>query len=232
MKMILRFLRKVLLIDFVLNIIKSKQLPHLRFAGFLTIFSYMWAIMLLMIFFGLFNALSKKTDPHWIPSLSFAVVCLGFFLLYKHTSKILKSYTEEQVNGFGYLKYINPVAPVIYFTTTFLIIITILNIIMLVVLILGSLLFVILVIVTLGLLLLSDNFKLDNFIYIPKKFFSIEEYFLENVASPAAIIIFLIFIYFLIPFFTSMIVLIQHYRSNTIIKSSPEETAGAIDSNT
>lgn len=228
---ILRFFRKILLIDFVLNIIKSKQLPHLRFAGFLTIFSYMWIMMLAAICLGLFNSLSSKTDPHWVPSLSFGVICLGFFLLYKHTSKILKSYTEEQVNSFGYLKYINPIAPVIYFTTTFLVFITILNMIMLFILILGSLLFVVLIICTLGLLLLSDNFKLDNFIFIPKQFFKTEEYFLENIVGPGAIIIFLFFIYFLIPFGTSLVVLIQHYRSNTIIKSSPEDSVGAVDSN-
>ncbi len=211
----LKFLRKIFLIDFVLSILKSKQLPHLRFAGFLTIFSYMWLVLLAAICLSLFNAVTHKTDPHWPSAISFIMVCLGFFFLYKHTAKILKAYTEEEFNSFGYLRYINPVAPVIYFTTSFLIIITILNMIMLVILAVGTLIFFILILVTFGLLLMDDDFKLDNFIYLPRQFFRFEEYFLENIISPKAFIIFFIFIYFLIPFFTSALVLIQHYRKHT-----------------
>jgi hypothetical protein len=212
-----KFLRKILLIDFIVSIFGSKQAPHLRFAGFLTVFSYMWLTLVAVIGIGLINTIINGGVGIFIlQGLSSAALCFLFFFLYRYTSKIIKSYTEEEIANNSFLKFLNPLAPIIYTTTTLLIILTILNIIMLAFMIIGTLIFFIGIIITFGLLLLNDDYKMDNFISIPKTFFRTEEHFLDNVISLEVIFIFLIIIYFLIPVTTSLVIILKHRKKSSL----------------
>ncbi len=198
-----KFLRKIFLIDFVLTMIKSKQNPHLRFAGFLQVFSFLWLILAVLLLINAFNG--------EIQSLAGVACCTGFFFFYRYVSKILKTYTEEEAAKFGYLRYLNPVAPVIYITTLVLIFLLILNAIMLFFMIMGTLLFFLIILVTFGLVLLDKTFRLNNFISVPRDFFRAEDYFLHHIVGPEIIIGFLLLIYFLVPISASVMILLQHY---------------------
>ncbi len=209
----LKLLRKLLLIDFVLNLIRSKQNPHVRFSGFLQVFAFLWLALGILLILSGFSADSRSVNE-WMVLAGWIVCCGGFFFLYRHTSKILKGYTEEEATQFAYLRYLNPVAPVIYFTTFFLVVLGVLNVLMLFLMIMGTLLFFLGILVTFGLLLMDKTYKLDNFISLPKAFFNAEEYFLEHIISPWVIILFLVLIYFVIPVGASSSILWQHSKRN------------------
>ena len=206
----IKFLRKILLIDFVLSMVQSKQDPHTRFAGFLEVFSFLWMIWGILL---LGSAFSNKTrsEGDWSMLVLWVIACAGFFFFYRYTGKILKSYSQEQASRFSYLRYINPIAPVIYFTTAFLVALGILNMVMLVFLVVGTLFFLIGILITFGALMLDDNYKLDNFIGLPNAFFKAEEYFLEHIIGPEILITFLILLYFIIPVSASSMILWQHH---------------------
>lgn len=206
-----KILRKIFLIDFVLALVKSKQNPHLRFARFLEVFSFLWLLWAGLLLISAFREEAKDTLD-WSYRIGWIASGIGFFFFYKHISKILKSYSEEDALKFRYLRYLNPVAPVIYFTTAFMVVIIILNFIMLILMAIGTLLFFIGILVTFGILLFDKDYELKDFIAFPKAFFEAEDYFLRHYMSPEAIIIFLIMIYFVIPISASMLILWQHYK--------------------
>lgn len=213
------FLRKLFFIDFFTSFVNADKPPHLRFAVFLNVFSYMWLVLGVGSCIALFNIIvEQKEIGNIISSLIGAAISVGFFFFYRHTSKILKTYSKEEASSFRYLRFINPVAPVIYVSTAFLLVIGMLNIVMAFLFLLGLLLYVLGIIVTLGLLLLDDSYKLSGFTSVPDDFFRAEKYFLNHIISPELLIIFLLFIYFIIPVGTSLFILIKHYSSAKELK--------------
>jgi hypothetical protein len=209
----IKFLRKIFLVDFVLSLIRSKQNPHLRFARFLEVFALLWLLWALLL---LVTGFKQDTTEvlNWYYRICWIGSGIGFFFFYRHVSKILKSYSEEDAAKFRYLRFLNPVAPVIYFTTVFMVVIIILNMIMLLFWALGLMLFFIGIIVTFGMLLFDDSYRLKDFIGVPQAFFEAEDYFLRNYMSLEVIMVFLIIIYFVIPISTSGMILWQHYKMN------------------
>src|SRR5690606_23246531 len=103
---------------------------------------------------GLLNAITQeeRNESVAIPIIML-VISLAFFFYYRHTSKILNSYSNEEADALRYLKFVTPVVPVIYFSTVLLIIVGAINLVMFVIFLIGVLIFVGGIIVTLGLVL-------------------------------------------------------------------------------
>jgi hypothetical protein len=186
--------------------------PHLRFAGFLNIYSFMWSMIMIMLCVAMFNATKSTFDFYNYLYKGIGIgTCLGFFFFYRYTSKILKSYSQEgDADRFLYLKFINPVAPIIYISTVLLIVFIIANMIMGVIYMVGSLLYILGIALSLGLVLLDNTYKHSDFVSGPEKFFDAENYFFEHYISIEFFFIFFILIYFVIPFGTCLLILFKH----------------------
>jgi hypothetical protein len=192
---------------------QAKQAPHIRFAGFLKVFSVLWLILGILLLISII----KGSFVNGI-TIAWCIASVGFFFFYRKTAQVLKTYTAEEASQFRYLRYLNPIAPIIYVTTVLLLIMVVLNVIMLIWLTLGFLLFFIGILVTFGLLLMDKTYKLSNFIDTPESFFKAEFYFLEHVISPELIILLLALLYFIIPISVSVMILLQHRKNGEIKK--------------
>jgi hypothetical protein len=217
----IKILRKLLLIDFVISLIKPTKAPHLRFAGFLTVFSYMWFAVMIALCISVYNSIGTSPNVYTFLYAGMGIgTCFGFFFFYRYISKILKSYShEDDATRFHYLRFINPVAPAIYISTVLLIAFIIVNIIMAIIYFVGALFYLLGIVITFGLLLLDKDYKYNNFVSLPKAYFESQDYFFEHYISPEIFIIFFILIYFVIPFGTSLLILIKHSEKKSTLNN-------------
>ncbi len=208
----IKILRKLFLIDFIVSLFQSTKAAHLRFAGFLNVFAYMWFVIMVALSVSLFNSIKSESDTYTYLYGGIGIgTCIGFFFFYRYISRILKSYSQEgDAARFSYLRFINPVAPAIYISTTLLIVFTIVNMIMALIYLVGALLFLLGVVISFGLFLLDKDYKYDNFVHVPKAYFETQNYFFDHYISVEFFIIFFILIYFVIPFGTCLLILIKH----------------------
>jgi hypothetical protein len=210
----INFLRKLFLIDLLRPLIRSGEPPHLRFATFLRIFSSLWLVALALICLQVFRNLwaGDNTSNNGLFIIGGILLCGLFFFLYRHTAGILRRYPAEEEAPFQYLRYINPIAPVIYFTTFFFVLLLFVNIFMVVLLVLGFIVYLLGILVTLGNILSYEGYEFKNFTAIPAAFFNAERYVLFDMASPYFFIGFLCIIYLIIPLGTSFMILAKHYK--------------------
>jgi len=171
----------------------------------------MWVASTCLFAFAIVNNIIDGKQKEAAIVLVITLLSIAFFFFYRHTSRILKEYSVEQAESFTFLKYVNPVAPIIYITTILLAIAIILNIVMGVFFVIGLLLYVLGIIVTIGLVLLKDSYKLETFVSIPKKFFKAEDYLFNNIVGPEYIIAYLVLVYFVVPIGSSVFIIINHY---------------------
>jgi hypothetical protein len=208
----IKILRKLFLIDFIISLFKPTKAPHLRFASFLNVFSYMWFVIMAAFCVSLYNSIQQVPESSTYLYGGICIgICFGFFFFYRYISKILKGYSQEDdAARFGYLKFINPVAPAIYISTIALIAFLIVNMIMALVYVVGALLFLLGVVISLGIFLLDKDYKYDNFVHVPKAYFETQDYFFDHYISVEFFIIFFVLIYFVIPFVTCLLILVKH----------------------
>ncbi len=200
-------LRKIVANTFS-SLLPSDKPHHVKFANFLLVFSYMWLFLAVSSAVSYISSIvNKEIRNEFIPIL---VLGLVFFFFYRYTSKILKGYTAEKASSFTYLKYLNPIAPVLYTTTILLLVALVLNLVMGIFYALGVLFYIMGILVTIGLILFQDSYKLENFVKIPKKFFRAEDYFFDNVVGPQYIIAYLVLVYIVVPFGASILTVIKH----------------------
>jgi hypothetical protein len=205
-------LRKIFLIDLLFSLFRSERSPHLRFAGFLNVFSFFWLILFALIAFNFFKTVSEHPPGiNYGVNIFWLLASIAFFFLYRNTSKVLKSYGRENVFEFNYLKYINPVIPVIYVSTAGILCFIILNMIALSLLAGGFFLFVLGIIFSFGLALTSDNYTLHHFIGLPQSFFKLEGTIIKEYLNPIVLLIFFVLIYFVIPLSASLFIQVRHY---------------------
>ncbi len=205
-----KILRRVLLIDLIWSMVRPKQDPHLRFAGFLDVFAFLWLAWSALFILKAFTS-DDRPQEQWTLLLLAIFAGIAFFFFYRYTCKVLRNTKEEEIAEYRYLRYLNPVAPVVYFITVLLLVWVVINFIMLFLLAMGFVIFFLGILITFGLMLTDKTYKLDNFIAFPRAFFRAEEYFMTEVLNPQIIIAFLVLIYFVIPAGASFMILKQHF---------------------
>lgn len=209
----MKLVQKLNPINYLKSFFTSEKPPHHRFAGFLTVFSFMW--LAIGILFSL-NLIEKINHNESAASIGGSAAAMGFpllfFFLYRYASRVLKQYDTLAAEKFQFLKYINPVAPMVYISTILIIVLIILNLIMLALFAAGFMIWLILVLITFGLITKSDSFSIDYFIGLPQAFFKLENS-ISHYISPTFLIIYLFLIYFIIPFSVTGIILWKHQTS-------------------
>jgi hypothetical protein len=206
-------LRKIFLIDLLFSVFRSEKPPHHRFAGFLNVFAFFWLILFAIIIFNFLKTISEhEPGLNYVANIFWLLASIVFFFLYRSTSRILKSYGSGSGLEFHYLKFINPVIPVIYFSTAGILCFIILNMLALTLLAGGFLFFVMGIIFSFGLVLKSDDYTLHHFIGLPQSFFKLEGTIMKEYLNPIVVLIFFLLIYFVIPLSVSLFVQFQHYR--------------------
>jgi len=213
-----KILKKLFLIDFFTSFIKPKKPHYLRFESFLSIFSFFWIFIAVVCLFGLVNNFKENGLNGGVYFLGvWSCLSIALFFFYRRTASILRSYSEEEALGLGYLSFVTPIAPVLYLTTALIVIGILLNLLMFFFLAIAVLFYVTIIILTLGFILVKDDFRFEDFISIPKEFFSLERYFFENYINAIYLVAYLVGIYVVIPFGISLLIQINHYLKKKMI---------------